>query len=66
MRGDIQSVSPTVKASGLNDASTFFAVSDSSARSTHTGASRQGLTLVHFSAQRKRFMWDRGCMYGVF
>jgi V-type H+-transporting ATPase subunit A len=22
---------------------------------------RQGLTLVHFSAQRKRFLWDRGC-----
>ena len=21
----------------------------------------QGLTLVHFSAQRKRFLWDRGC-----
>ena len=20
----------------------------------------QGLTLVHFSAQRKRFLWDRG------
>jgi hypothetical protein len=24
---------------------------------------RQGLTLVHFSAQRKRFLWDRGCIY---
>ena len=24
--------------------------------------SRQGLTLVHFSAQRKRFLWDRGCI----
>jgi len=23
---------------------------------------RQGLTLVHFSAQRKRFLWDRGCI----
>ena len=22
----------------------------------------QGLPLVHFSAQRKRFMWDRGCL----
>jgi len=21
----------------------------------------QGLTLVHFSAQRKRFLWDREC-----
>jgi len=25
-----------------------------------TGAERQGLTLVHFSAQRQRFLWDRG------
>ena len=24
-----------------------------------------GLTLVHFSAQRKRFLWDRGCIYGL-
>jgi hypothetical protein len=23
-------------------------------------ACSQGLTLVHFSAQRKRFLWDRG------
>ena len=23
---------------------------------------RQGLTLVHFSAQRKRFVWHRGCI----
>jgi len=22
---------------------------------------RQGLTLVHFSAQRKRCLWDKGC-----
>jgi hypothetical protein len=21
-----------------------------------------GLTLVHFSAQRKRFLWDKGCI----
>jgi len=28
-------------------------------------ASGQGLTLVHFSAQRKRFMWDRGCTQGL-
>jgi len=24
--------------------------------------SRQGLTLVNFSAQLKRFLWDRGCI----
>ena len=23
---------------------------------------RQGLTLLHISAQRKRFEWDRGCI----
>jgi hypothetical protein len=28
--------------------------------------SYQGLTLVHFSAQRKRFLWDRGCIEGLF
>jgi len=27
---------------------------------------RQGLTLVHFSAQRKRFLWDKGCNWGLF
>jgi hypothetical protein len=38
-------------------------------KDSSTGGSRlfrrvgggQGLTLVHFSAQRKRFAWDRGC-----
>ena len=29
-------------------------------------AVRQGLTLVHFSAQRERFLWDRGCAQGLF
>ena len=29
------------------------------------GAHHQGLTLVHFSAQRKRFLWDRGCISGL-
>jgi len=24
----------------------------------------QGLTLVHFSAQLKRFVWDSGCIRG--
>jgi len=27
---------------------------------------RQGLTLVYFSAQRKRFLWDRGCVQVLF
>jgi len=25
----------------------------------------QGLTLVHFSAQLERFVWDRGCAQGL-
>ena len=25
----------------------------------------QGLTLVQFSAQRKRFLWGRGCIQGL-
>ena len=26
---------------------------------------RQGLTLVHVSAQRERFLWDRVCFQGL-
>jgi len=26
----------------------------------------QWLTLVHFLAQRKHFLWDRGCIQGLF
>ena len=29
-------------------------------------AQRQGLTLVESSAQRKRFLWNRGCVWGLF
>ena len=29
-------------------------------------ATVQGLTLVHFSAQRKRFLWSKGCIYALF
>jgi hypothetical protein len=32
----------------------------------HLAGERQGLTLVHFSAQRKRFLWDGGCIQGKF
>jgi len=28
----------------------------------HKVGERQGLTLVHFLAQHKRFLWDRGCV----
>ena len=29
-------------------------------------ASMQGLTLVHFSAQLQRFLWDQGCIWVLF
>jgi hypothetical protein len=29
------------------------------------GAAIQGLTIVHFLAQHKRFLWDRGCIKGL-
>ena len=32
---------------------------------TDAGA-RQGLTLDHFPAQLERFLWDRGCAWGLF
>jgi len=35
-------------------------------RMTVARACSQGLTLVHFSAQRKRFLWDRGYILGLF
>ena len=32
----------------------------------HRNTSRQGLTLVHAVVQRKHFLWDRGCGWGLF
>ena len=32
---------------------------------TLSNAEYQGLTIVHFSAQHKRFLWDRGCGQGL-
>ena len=34
-------------------------------RASMAAAASQGLTLVHFSVQRKRFLWDRGCVQGL-
>ena len=34
----------------------------SAAAAPFVAAAAQGLTLVHFSARRKRFLWDRGCI----
>ena len=33
--------------------------------SSQAAACRQGLPLVHLSAQRKRLLWDKGCLEGV-
>jgi len=30
-----------------------------------SGGNGRGLTLVHFSAQLERFVWDRGCAWGL-
>jgi len=30
------------------------------------GSSWQGLKLVHLPAQRERFLWDKGCAWGVY
>jgi len=32
----------------------------------HGATNEQGLILVHLSAQRKRFLWSRGCIKGLF
>ena len=34
------------------------------ARDPRGAAARQRLTLIHFSAQRKRFLWEKECMQG--
>jgi len=33
--------------------------------STRAPRVRQGLTFVHFPAQHKHLLWDRGCIEGV-
>jgi len=49
------------------DASPRAWISDISGNASASGTrqtfttSYQGLTLVHFSAQLERFLWDRGC-----
>ena len=40
----------------------FAMVTTLSATRRSSLALAQGLTLVHFSAQRKRFLWERGCV----
>jgi hypothetical protein len=46
----------------VSDAESDFAARSCSeaSRAPSRSASRQGLTLVHFPAQRKRFVWDEG------
>jgi len=44
----------------------FLDFLDEAADSVRRQREGQALTLVHFSAQLKRFLLDRGCMYGLF
>ena len=50
----------------------IFGMSSSSSSSDRPSSDRpsitsdQGLTLIHFSAQRKRFLWDKGCLFELF
>jgi hypothetical protein len=46
--------------------STAAAAAARAAADSLRAAAIQGLTLVHFSAQLKRWLWDRGCMQGMF
>jgi hypothetical protein len=42
-----------------------FVKTTAATMTSRNGSSSQGLTLVRFSAQRKHFLWDRGCKEGV-
>ena len=44
----------------------FLATVEEGPRTDSNESQWQGLTLVHFSAQRKRLLWDRGCAEGVY
>ena len=56
-RPGIQDVVDEVKAK-------VMAIENKPVAAAYVGAG-QGLTLVHFSAQLKRFLWDRGCIEGL-
>ena len=59
-------LAPASDAAALCAASAAAAICATDAAASSAAASRQGLTLVHFSPQRKRFLWDRGCIEGLF
>ena len=46
----------------LADMLIMFCTAYVNKKSVLTYDMRQGLTLVHISAQLERFLWDRGCM----
>jgi len=52
--------------SGIPSGMTKFSVTAVSLGSRLVAAVFQGLTLVHFSAQLNRFLWDGVCMQGAF
>ena len=45
----------------LTPGSMAASAASSAGEGAGAGTSSQGLTLVHFSAQRLRFVWNRGC-----
>jgi hypothetical protein len=59
-------VVPTNDSSGSNPDSAAGAGSKVWGAGNFADTLKQGLTLSHFSAQRKRFLRDRGCTQGLF
>ena len=57
---------PPSLAPSLASASSPPAAGGALSSSPAGGALRQGLTLVHFSAQRERVLWDKGYIEGLF
>jgi hypothetical protein len=54
-------VSPWTQATSAVDEYARYAAAVNAVYAAHHG---QGLTLVHFSAQLKRILWDRGAFRG--
>jgi hypothetical protein len=44
----------------------YYKVAYSAGARVHSDSWGQGLALVHFSAQLERFLWDRGCVEGLY
>ena len=60
--GPVVEVSPPPALAGK---ATLARWAPSRAAAASSAVLAQGLTLVHFSAQLQRFVWDRGCPQGL-